>query len=69
MGIGAFRLSPHSGDMVETARIFRALADGGIEPEEAATRLGEIGPQAPFANGFFHKREGYQWIGGAPERR
>jgi collagenase-like PrtC family protease len=69
MGIGAFRLSPHSGDMVETARIFRALADGEIQPEEATTRLGEIGPQVPFANGFFHKREGYQWIGGTPERR
>lgn len=66
MGIGAFRLSSHSGDMVETARIFRALADGDIEPEEATARLGKIGPQVPFANGFFHKREGYQWIGGAP---
>jgi collagenase-like PrtC family protease len=61
MGIGAFRLSPHSGDMVGTARIFRALADGEISPDEATARLGETGFAAPFANGFYHRREGYRW--------
>ena len=69
MGIGAFRLSPHSGDMVECANVFRALADSEIAPEEATARLGETGPQAPFANGFFYRREGYQWIDGAPDPR
>jgi len=65
MGIGAFRLSPQSGDMVETARIFRALADLEISAEEATARLGKTGFDAPFSNGFYHQREGYQW-GAAP---
>jgi collagenase-like PrtC family protease len=35
MGISAFRLSPHSGDMVRTAEIFRALADDLMSPADA----------------------------------
>jgi collagenase-like PrtC family protease len=65
MGIGAFRLSPHSGDMVATARIFCALADGAISADEATARLGETGFDAPFANGFYHRRAGYRWGAGA----
>lgn len=61
MGIGAFRLSPHSGDMVEIAKIFRTLADEEISPEEATARLGEAGFGAPFSNGFYHQREGCSW--------
>ena len=64
MGIDNFRLSPHSGDMVETARIFRAAADGEITPEEATARLEGIGFDAPFSNGFYHQREGYRWSPG-----
>jgi collagenase-like PrtC family protease len=66
MGISAFRLSPHSGDMVRTAGIFRALADDRLSPAEAVEQLGGIGLGVPFSNGFYHKREGYQWVG-APE--
>lgn len=62
MGVGAFRLSPQSGDTVEIARIFRALADEEISPEEATARLGETGFDAPFSNGFYHQREGYRWV-------
>ncbi len=61
MGIGAFRLSPHTGDMVEVARTFRSLADGEISPDAASARLGETGLDAPFSNGFYHRREGYRW--------
>jgi hypothetical protein len=49
--------------MVRTAGIFRALADEEISPDEATARLGEIGLDAPFSNGFYHHREGYRWIG------
>jgi hypothetical protein len=55
--------------MVGTARIFRALADAEISPVEATARLDETGFGAPFSNGFYHRREGYQRIGGAPEPR
>ncbi|HSF96138.1 MAG TPA: U32 family peptidase [Thermohalobaculum sp.] len=64
MGVGAFRLSPHSGDMVAVARIFRALADGEIGPGEATARLGETGLDAPFANGFYHRQPGYRQVAG-----
>lgn len=62
MGIGAFRLSPQSGDMVEVARSFRALLDGRIAPDEATARLDGSGLDAPFSNGFYHRREGHRWV-------
>lgn len=63
MGVGAFRLSPQGGDMVAVAETFRALADGRIGPDEATARLRTTGFDAPFANGFFHRREGCLWVG------
>lgn len=61
-GIGAFRLSPQSGDMVEVARTFRALLDGEIAPDEATALLDGSGLDAPFSNGFYHRREGHRWV-------
>ena len=58
MGIDRFRLSPHQIDMVAVARIFRTILDGRIDGAEADARLAELAPFAPFANGFFHGREG-----------
>lgn len=71
MGIGAFRLSPHSRGMVETADLFRAVLEGRMSPPEASARLGDIGlpreqrdvgTRSPFSNGFYHGREGYKWV-------
>ena len=61
MGVTHFRLSPHTGDMVETARLFRAVLDGELCASEAVSRLAAYAP-APFANGFYHQTEGYRWI-------
>ncbi len=66
MGIGRFRLSPHRIDMVAVARIFRTVLDGRIDGTEANVRLAELAPFAPFANGFFHGREGAAWIDADP---
>ncbi len=60
MGVTHFRLSPHTGDIVETAQLFRAVLDGELATTEATTRLAALAP-APFANGFYHQREGYKW--------
>lgn len=57
-GVGRFRLSPHAIDMVTVARTFRALLEGRIGRDEADRRLAELAPFAPFANGFWHGREG-----------
>lgn len=61
MGITHFRLSPHSHDMVETAKLFRAALDNIIAPEKVTARLRETGLNVPFSNGFYHKTEGYRW--------
>ena len=61
-GVSTFRLSPHSHDMVETARLFRAVLDYEFTPEEAIIRLEKIGLPVPFANGFYHKAEGHRWV-------
>jgi collagenase-like PrtC family protease len=65
MGITHFRLSPHSHDMVETAKLFRSLLDNAVSPEDIAARLRETGLKVPFSNGFYHKKEGYKWNGKA----
>lgn len=76
MGIGAFRLSPHSHDMVETAGLFQSVLNGELSASEATARLGELGlnrrgggagTSFPFCNGFYHGRPGYEWV--APGQR
>lgn len=62
MGIHHFRLSPHHHDMVETAKLFRAVLDHELSPDAATAKLKETGLNVPFANGFFHGAEGYRWI-------
>jgi len=61
MGVSRFRLSPHTLDMVEVAKIFAGVVDGTIGLDEAAARLDAIKPDAPFANGFYYGKPGYIW--------
>lgn len=61
LGVNRFRLSPHDTDMVAVAETFRAALDGEIDAEEAQARLAEELPDAQFANGFFHRREGMSY--------
>ena len=63
-GIDAFRLSPHDHDMGAVVQLFRGVLDGDLEATEACTKLGEIGLDAPFSNGFYHRSDGYRWVGG-----
>lgn len=61
MGITAFRLSPHTCDMVHVARIFRDALDGKTAAQEAHAALKAAVPM-PFSNGFYHHVEGYRWV-------
>jgi len=61
MGVSRFRLSPHTLDMVEVAKVFAGVVDGTLGPNEAAARLDAIKPDAPFANGFYYGKPGYTW--------
>ena len=60
-GVGALRLSPHTGDMVEVARLFRAAADQRIGPDEAIAGLAALAPERRFSNGFLFGRSGAEW--------
>lgn len=68
IGIGAFRLSPHSHDMTETADLHRKVLDQELSPAEATARLAKIqwrsgqGSPPPFCNGFYHRQPGYKWV-------
>ncbi len=63
-GVNIFRLSPHSHDMVQTAKLFRAVLDRESSSAEASAELKDIGLSVPFANGFYHGEEGYKWVQG-----
>jgi collagenase-like PrtC family protease len=58
MGIHRFRLSPHDTDMVAVARTFRDVLDGRESAGAAVEDIDRLLDHAPFANGFFHGREG-----------
>ena len=61
-GVSAFRLSPHHHDMARTARLYRNVLDHVITPHEACTELQTTGLDAPFANGFYYRQPGVNWI-------
>ncbi len=61
MGITHFRLSPHTNDMVDVARLFHSVLDRNLNAEQATQALKEIGVSLPFSNGFYYKERGYAW--------
>ncbi len=61
LGVSHFRLSPHSSDMVEVARLFRSVLDGEISATDASEQLAHAGLDAPFSNGYLHDRPGVSW--------
>lgn len=65
MGIGYFRLSPHSHDMVKTATLFHDVLRGKKSAGEAGAALEKSGLEVPFSNGFYYRSEGYRYIDAA----
>ncbi len=59
MGVGRFRLSPQTCDMVTVAEIFRDALDARIDAGEAGARLQALKLDAPFSNGFYYGRPGH----------
>lgn len=62
MGITDVRLSPHSGDMVRTATIYRDVLEGRTEPVHAVDDLASVHPDVTFANGFWHGSAGHTYV-------
>ncbi len=66
MGIGCFRLWPHSCDMVAVAQAFRDVLDGRADTGEAVARIAGLVGDAPFSNGFIHGGEGARFVSQGP---
>jgi collagenase-like PrtC family protease len=62
MGIGAFRLSPHTGDMIAVAKIFRSLLAKEIDTTEARKAIEKEMPSHHFINGFVHGQAGMKQV-------
>ena len=64
MGVEYFRLSPHNTDMVGIAQLFRDVLDQRLDTNEANAKLQKLLPNATFSNGFYHGKEGHEWVTG-----
>lgn len=52
LGVRRLRISPHGCDMVEAARIYRALLDGRQEPQDARVALSRLGLPGHLVDGY-----------------
>ncbi|WP_210325890.1 ubiquinone anaerobic biosynthesis protein UbiV [Oricola nitratireducens] len=62
IGVTAFRLSPHSCDMIAVSRLYRELLDERVTADETDNRLVELGVRQPMMNGFFHAKPGFERV-------
>lgn len=60
MGIRRIRLSPHTCDMVEVARIYRGIADGKEDPTDARFALSCLDLPGTLVDGYAHGKSGWQ---------
>ncbi|WP_430694958.1 ubiquinone anaerobic biosynthesis protein UbiV [Mesorhizobium montanum] len=58
-GVRRLRLSPQTCDMVEVARIYRRLADGKEEPEDARFALSCLDLPGTLVDGYAHAKPGW----------
>lgn len=61
-GVSLFRLWPLAVDMTAVACAFRDVLDGRIATDEAEAWLADLVGELPFANGFYHGREGAAFV-------
>lgn len=59
-GVRRLRLSPQTCDMVGVARIYRKLADGKEEPEDARFALSCLDLPGTLVDGYVHAKPGWQ---------
>lgn len=61
-GIRRLRLSPHTCDMIEVARIFRSLIEGKEEPEHARILLSDLDLPGKLVDGYAHGHAGAEVV-------
>ncbi|HEX5380041.1 MAG TPA: U32 family peptidase [Phenylobacterium sp.] len=64
-GIGALRLSPHTGDMAAVIAAFRRFIDGEIPPGALRTAVEAAGPPGALVSGYLHGAAGLRPTGSA----
>lgn len=64
-GISHFRLSPQNVDMVRVAQAYRETLDGKIDSETLSNTLKDIINQDQWINGFYHGKEGRNYVANA----
>jgi O2-independent ubiquinone biosynthesis protein UbiV len=67
-GVRRLRLSPQRCDMVAVARLFAAVRDRELSPDEGMDRLAAIYPGVAFSNGFHHGAPGAALVRRPAER-
>lgn len=60
--INAFRLWPHTVDMVVVAGLYRDLLDEKIDGHDVVERLEALLPDVSFSNGYYHGQEGHRYV-------
>lgn len=61
-GIRRLRLSPHTSDMVQVARIYRSVLDGDEDPERARTLLSNLHLPGTLVDGYARGRAGAEAV-------
>lgn len=64
-GISHFRLSPQNVDMVRVAQAYRETLDGKIDSETLSNILKDIINKDQWINGFYHGKEGRNYVANA----
>jgi collagenase-like PrtC family protease len=61
IGVNRFRISPQSVGTFTAIYAFDDVLNGRISPSEALKKMRDDCVEAPFSNGFYHQRPGYEW--------
>jgi collagenase-like PrtC family protease len=61
-GVGALRLSPHTGDLGAIVAAFRRFADGDIDRDGLRTAVEAAHPPGPLVNGYVHGVAGIRQV-------
>ena len=62
LGVRHFRLSPHSADMIQIARLYQNLLHQRMQADELVSCMKTLVPEATFSNGFYYGEEGIRSV-------
>ena len=60
-GVRRFRISPQSKGTLEAIKLFHSALTKELTANEAAEGLKDCGVDAPFSNGFYYQKPGFEW--------